>query len=551
MDKLIAYGADARNRIVAGARKLEDIVASTLGPKGHNVIISDGGIRPLITKDGATVSNHVDSEDPYEKIGIQMIKDVVSKVDSLAGDGTTTTTIYTTELLKEFNSMVNLGVDPNALRAGLELATKDAIELLEKRAVKTNDISSVAYVATNGNEELVKLLVEAYNSIGENGSVILADSYRRNGESYVEVSTGIRWEGGIPSSIFITNSADDTAVVEDPLIMIIATGVQSLEPLQPYIDLTKQNGKNLVIVAPYFEPKLWTQAVADGVLLLMSPGTSFSHVDLHEAIMDLAITVGTKVIPDADSAIKVVPDINDLGKAKLVVASVKETQITQVDEIDEDKLQVYDEYVNKLKTAIEAEDSELSQTVLESMKDRLARLSGGIATIHIGAPTPTEKEEKIALMTDAQNSIAGALQHGILPGGGTALLKVAQELADKKHDFKSEAARKGYETVLKVMRMLAKQLVSSVKPDDYQYIVQQVAHEKDFWTGYNVRTEQIEDLKKSKVVDSAAIEKFAMKYAASEIGAFIISDGVITNKVNNINYDVNDRKVLEAGNRKW
>ena len=155
------------------------------------------------------------------------------------------------------------------------------------------------------------------------------------------------------------------------------------------------NEKNLVIVAPYFEPKLWTQAVADGVLLLMSPGTSFSHVDLHEAIMDLAITVGTKVIPDADSAIKVVPDINDLGKAKLVVASVKETQITQIDEIDEDKLQVYDEYVNKLKTAIEAEDSELSQTVLESMKDRLARLSGGIATIHIGAPTPTEKEKKV------------------------------------------------------------------------------------------------------------------------------------------------------------
>lgn len=546
MDKLIVYGADARNRIVRGAEKLESIVASTLGPKGHNVIISDGGVRPLITKDGATVSSKTDSDDPFEKIGMQLIKDVVSKVDSVAGDGTTTTTIYSTNLLKETNNLINLGVDPNEVRKGIDTATKEAVESLEKHAVKTDDIAAVAHVATNGSNELVDLLVEAYSSIGENGSVVLADSYKRDGSSYVEVSKGIDWEGGIPSSLFITNSAEDTAVVEDPLIMVVATGVQDLEPLMPYIDITRKLERNFVVVAPYFEPKLFSKAASEGVLLLMSPGTSFRHVDLHEALMDLAVTIGTKVVPDLESAQSIVPDVEkDLGHAKLIVASVKSTKITQVDELDEEKAEQYEAYIEKLKAAI-GEDSELAQASIESLKERIARLSGGIATVHVGGLTPEEKEEKIALVQDAQNSIRSALDYGILPGGGTALLKVAQELADKKHDFSSEAMRKGYETVLKVMRLLAKRLVASVKPEDYQYIVQQVAHEKDFWSGYNVRTEQIENLKNSKIFDSAAIEILAMKYTASAVGSFAISDGVIVNKVPNLNYDVNDRRILEA-----
>lgn len=546
MDKLIVYGADARNRIVHGAEKLENIVASTLGPKGHNVIISDGGVRPLITKDGATVSSKTDSDDPFEKIGMQLIKDVVSKVDSVAGDGTTTTTIYSTNLLKETNDLINLGVDPNEVRKGIDAATKEAVESLEKHAVKTDDIAAVAHVATNGSNELVDLLVEAYSSIGENGSVVLADSYKRDGSSYVEVSKGIDWEGGIPSSLFITNSAEDTAVVEDPLIMVVATGVQDLEPLMPYIDITRKLERNFVVVAPYFEPKLFSKAASEGVLLLMSPGTSFRHVDLHEALMDLAVTIGTKVVPDLESAQNVVPDVEkDLGHAKLIVASVKSTKITQVDELEEEKAEQYEAYIEKLKAAI-GEDSELAQASIESLKERIARLSGGIATVHVGGLTPEEKEEKIALVQDAQNSIRSALDYGILPGGGTALLKVAQELADKKHDFSSEAMRKGYEAVLKVMRLLAKRLVASVKPEDYQYIVQQVAHEKDFWAGYNVRTEQIEDLKSSKIFDSAAIEILAMKYTASAVGSFAISDGVIVNKIPNLNYDVNDRRILEA-----
>lgn len=545
MNKHIEYGAKARNKIVAGASMLKDVVASTLGPKGHNVIIYDGGVRPLITKDGATVGNKIDTDEPFKKIGVLMIKDIVSKVDAIAGDGSTTTTIYSTELLENLNEQVNLGVNANEIRKGLNKATNDAVELLKKYSEKLTDIGAIAKISTNGSQELTDLIVEAYSSIGENGSVILADSWSRNGKSYVEVSKGIKYAGGIPSSLFITNSIDDTAVVENPLIMIVASGVSTLEPIAPYIELAKQQQRNLVIIAPYFEPVIYSKAASQGVLLLMSPGTSFSHVDLHEALMDLAITVGTKVVPDIDSAITVVPDLKDLGVAKHIVASAKETNIAQIDELDEEKAIAYEEYIEKLKKSIN-EDDELQLTVVEGLKERLARLSGGIATIHVGALTPTEKEEKIALLEDAQNSVASAFKYGVLPGGGTALLKVAQELSEKENKFDSEAERKGYEAVLQTLRIPAKRLIASVKPDDYQYIVQQVAHEKDFWTGYNVRTEQIEDLKKNKIIDSAAIEILALQYAASEIGSFIISDGVVVNENQNMSYDVNDRKIMEA-----
>lgn len=547
MNKTIIYGSDARNRIIKGINKVENIVGSSLGPKGHNVIIYDGGVRPLITKDGATILNKVDSEEPFEKIGILLIKDIVSKVDSVAGDGTTTTTIYSSELMREVNSLINLGVDANALRKGMDAATKDAINFLKIKAEKIEDIESIAKISTNENEELSQLLVKAYKSIGENGSIVLTDSYKRNGESYVVVSNGLNWKGGIPSDLFITNTADDTAVIENPSIMVLATGVKDLEPLKPYIDIARKLNRNLVFVAPYFEPVLWSQAAGAGVFLVMSPGTSLDHTTLHEALSDFAVVVGTKVVTSAENAINEVPDFEkDLGKAKLIVSSVKETKVTQLDEIDPSKAKQYEDYINKLKNSIE--DDETTPTVIENLKDRLARLSGGIAEIHVGALTPIEREEKAALLVDAQNSVASALKYGVLPGGGTALLKTSYYLSKNlkdKDEFKDEAFKKGYEAVLKCLKVPAQKLVSSVKPNDYQYIVQQVAHEKDFWNGYNVRKERVNNLKEDKVFDSAAIELFALEYSNSVIGSFVISDGVIVNSIDNIRYDVNDRSALE------
>ena len=539
------YGPAVRNEIVAGAKLLRDVVASTLGPAGRNVTIYENGARPLITKDGATVASKVDTDDTVKKIGILLVKDVVAKVDNVAGDGTTTTTIYTTELLDSLTKLVNLEVNAHEVRKGMERATKDAVEYLENKKEQLDDVEAIALVSVNGDKELAGLLTEAYNGIGENGSVVLADSWSRSGKSYVEISKGIRWEGGIPSSLFITDVVNDSAKVENPYIMVLASGVKELDNIITYNELIKREGRNLVVVAPYFEPTLFSKATAEGILFLMSPGTSFSHVDLHEALMDLAITVGTKVVPDTDSILRFVPSLNDLGTAKCIEATVKETNIAQADELDEAKAVEYVKYIEQLKAKIDGDDA-LQITAMEGLRERLARLSGGIATIYLGALTPTEKEEKAALLEDAQNSVSIALKNGVLPGGGTALLKAAQYLADQDVTFETEAERKGYEAVLKAMREPAKQLVKSVKPEDYQYIVQQIAHESDFWTGYNVREAKIENLKESKVIDSAMIEISALRYAASEVGSFIISDGVIVNANKHISYDVNDRRIVEA-----
>lgn len=549
MNKIIMSGVEPSKRIVEGAKKLKEVVASTLGPKGHNVLIYENGVRPILSKDGATVSYHVDSADPLEKIGMMLEKDVISKVNSEAGDGTTTTTIYSATLLEKLNDLKNLNIDPNELRKGMNIATKEVIEFFEKNKKPLESIRDVAMVSTNGNEELSDLFETAYNSIGENGSVVLADSYRRDGSSYTETSSGLKWNGGIPSDLFITNTATDTCVMENPLILVYASGVKTLEDLSSAITLADSNDRNLVVVAPYFEPKIWSQAASSGICLIMSPGDSLNHLDLHELLCDFAVTVGTKVIPDTANTNSIIKSIDDFGVAKLVVSSIKETQITQVDELEESKAEAYLKYIENLKKEIDDND-ELTIEMQNQKKDRLARLSGGVATVYIGGLTPEEKEEKCYLAEDAQHSIQSALKYGVLPGGGTAMLKAAQMLMSDEKIKKlklSDAALQGYKAVADTLREPAKYLVRSVKPDDYQYIVQQIAHEEIFENGYNVRTEKISNLEKDGVVDSAAIEIFATKYSASMIGSFILSDSVIVNAEQNMSIDMNDRKAASIG----
>lgn len=549
MNKVMNWnGTEVRKQILTGYEILYKMVSITLGPNGRNVIIDDGGPRPLVLKDGVTVANHVDSSNPLYKIGISLGKEIADKVDNTAGDGTTTSTIIGFNLMKSLNSLVDLGLDVNDIRSGLNRAVQDSVDLLVKMSKPMPDVRTIAAVASNGNQEIMDLCEEAYGSIGENGSVVLADSYSKTGRSYVEVSKGIRWEGGVPSDLFITDPISNTTTVSDPYVLIFASGIAKLDDLTPYIDIAKNDNRPLVLIAPYFEPELFTQASSKGVLLLSSPGTSFSHIDLHEALMDLAITLGTKVIPDTASALNVIEDIKDAGKAALITASIEETKVTQYKELEPAHAKSYKAYINKLKAQIDDDDA-LSQSRTEQLKDRLARLSGGIATIHVGALTPIEKEEKVASIIDAQHSIRSAMNYGVLPGGGTALLKVSQQLSDDidNKNFKSESEKRAYKAVLEVMRVPAKMLVASLKPEDYQYIVQQIAHEKDFNTGYNVRTGQVEDLFKSGIIDSAAIEINALKYSNSVIGSYILSDGVIYLGDRNMSYDVNDRKAMEAG----
>lgn len=546
MNKVITQDNEHMQKVLLGSKEIRNIVQSTHGPKGKNVIINDGSIYPKFTKDGATVAKACDTNDQYKYIGMSMIKQVIDKVDSLSGDGTTTSTIYTDTLLNEAYHLASLDLNVNEIRKGMNLASEQAEGYLKSKSIFTKDIRAIANVSSNGNKEISDLLYEAFSSIGEEGIVQLSDSYKRDGTSYVELSQGIKWNQGFPSSLFITDEIDSSAKIVNPYILIYSTGVEDLKPIENIINQTSRENRNLVIIAPYFDNSVFNYAASNGVLLINSPGKSLNKEKIQEEIQDLAIVVNTKIIPDVESTSNLINSLKDLGTASLVVSKINSTTITQPDELSEDHIKNYEKYVEGLKKRINDND-ELSINEMEFLHERIARLTGGIATIHVGAPTLIEKEEKIALITDAMNSVKSSLKDGILPGGGVAMLKTSDYLLQNKDIQKdlSDEAKKGYITVCKALRECAKSLYESVWPNDYQYKVQEISHEKDFNIGYNLITEQKCDLVKEGIIDAAAIEYNVVKYANSVVGSFILSKGIIVNENSNVNINYSDPKIME------
>lgn len=546
MNKIITQDNEHMQKVLLGSKEIRSIVQSTHGPKGKNVIINDGSIYPKFTKDGATVAKACDTNDQYKYIGMSMIKQVIDKVDSLSGDGTTTSTIYTDTLLSKAYHLASLDLNVNEIRKGMNLASEKAEEFLKSKSIFTKDIKAIANVSSNGNKEISDLLYEAFSSIGEEGIVQLSDSYKRDGTSYVELSQGIKWNQGFPSSLFITDEVDSSAKITNPYILIYSTGVEDLKPIENIINQTTRENRNLVIIAPYFDNSVFNYAASNGVLLINSPGKSLNKEKIQEEIQDLAIVVNTKIIPDVESTANLINSLNDLGTAALVVSKINSTTITQPDELSEDHIKKYETYVEGLKKRINDND-ELSINEMEFLHERIARLTGGIATIHVGAPTLIEKEEKIALITDAMNSVKSSLKNGILPGGGVAMLKTSDYLLQNKDIQKdlSDEAKKGYNIVCEALRECAKNLYKSVWPNDYQYMVQEISHEKDFNIGYNLITEQKCDLVKEGIIDAAAIEYNVVKYANSVVGSFIMSKGIIVNESNNVNINYSDPKIME------
>lgn len=542
MNKIILRGHDARKRMVKGAEYLSSIVRTTYGPYGHNVVIGKGSVRPVITKDGATVDNAVDSDDPFMKIGIQTIKDVVSKVDSTSGDGTTTATIYASELMKGAEKLASLGFNGRVVRKGLQAASDEAVKYLESKKSKVDDIRAIADVSSNGSKEITDLLVEAINSVGEDGAIQLDESTSKDGRSYVKVLSGYQWDFGFPSSKFISNFTDKSSIVKEPWILVSAQPIDSsedwdaLETLRGQAQLSK---KNLVIIAPFFNSAYYEEASKSGILFLISPGRNFSQEKQMDYLQDIAALVNTKVIPDWSSLSKVIEGVDDLGTCACITAHSNDTKITLPEELSEKAVKRLEDHVKELQKLID-ENDELSVAQCDALKERIASISGGIATIFVGALTPIEKEEKFALVLDALNSVNNAIKYGVLPGGGTALLKTSNYLLENCPKDFTEEEKAGWELVAHTLREPAKILIETAKPEDYQYIVQQVAHEKDFNKGYEMMSDKICDLLKEGIIDAAKIEMDVIRYSCSAISSFLLTDGIIVDAVKNANLDVVD-----------
>lgn len=544
----IIYGVESRQKILDGVQEIADAVTATLGPKGANVLIDDKTPRPLITKDGVTVAKSITFSDSYKRVGAALVKEAAARVDDIAGDGTTTTTLIISELLKKTAKLAALGFDRTEIRKGVEAATKSALAYLEehKTPVRTlDDIYTVAKVSANGNEEIASKIKEAYSLIGDNGTVHIAHGNNVAGETYVESSDGLDFDSGLADTAFV-NAPDGTATFEYPKILVMRETGDEISPYEAIMQLCKSNSTPLVIVAPNFSDIFMVRVKAKmsgtslQMALVYSPGLSFQKARLEDYLADLSAMLDTDIYtPGTLSNIKT---LDDLGDAELIKASVKRTTITAEVNQDSDR---YKSLVSSIKSVIDTEGQNgVTPEVIEAAKDRLARLTGGVAIVRVGALTPTELEEKLALYEDASRAVETSIEFGgVLPGGGTAMLRAADFLkkTEKKHRELSDTAKKGYEAVAETLREPAKKIIASVDNDNYQLIMSSILRKKQFSYGYNARAEKITDMLKDGIIDAYAVEHYALAYSSSIAQSFIATDCVVTPEDENVrvNYETN------------
>lgn len=531
----IIYGVESRQKILDGVQEIADAVTATLGPKGANVLIDDKTPRPLITKDGVTVAKSITFSDSYKRVGAALVKEAAARVDDIAGDGTTTTTLIISELLKKSAKLAALGFDRTEIRKGIAAATKDALLCLEnhKTPVKTlDDIYTVAKVSANGNEEIASKIKEAYSLIGDNGTVHIAHGNNIAGETYVESSDGLDFDSGLVDTSFV-NAPDGSATYEHPKILVMRETGDEIAPYEAIMQLCKSNGIPLVIVAPSFSDVLIVRLKSkiSGSSLqavpVYSPGLSFQKARLEDYLVDLSAMLNTDIYTPASlSSIKT---LDDLGDADMIKATVKRTTITADVNTDSNR---YKSLVASIKEVIDTEGQNgVAPEVIEAAKDRLARLTGGVAIVRVGALTPTELEEKLALYEDASRAVETSMKFGgVLPGGGTAMLRAASCLSklEKKHKELSDTAKKGYEVIIDTLKEPARRIIASVDAENYQLIISSILRKKQFSYGYNARTEKISDMIKDGIIDAFAVEYYALAYSSSIAQSFIATDCVIT-----------------------
>ena len=540
-------GHEARKRILGGVIKICDIVETTYGPYGHNVILAQG-LRPKITKDGATVAAEVDSDDPWEKMGIQLTKDVVSRVDTMSGDGTTTTTIYFRHLMEGAEKLASRDFNCRNVRKGIVRASDAAVDFLEKNKLKVKDIRAVVDISSNGSKEIADLLTEAIESVGEDGAIHLDESTRKDGKSFVRKSTGYTWNGGYPSSVFISDQTSKSSVVKNPWILISEQPLlededwDSLELLRSQAALSKVN---LVIIAPSFDAKFYKEAADAGILFIKAPGFGESPEKRMDHLIDISKITNTTVLSEWGSISKVFKGPGDLGSCETITCKKDMSTIVLPEELTEEHAKVIEDHVADLKKLVDSND-ELTPALVEHINNRIADVSGGVCTIFIGALTPTEKEEKYDLLLDSLNSVNNSIKYGILPGGGTALLKASHYLSENIPKDLTSEERAGWNLVAKTLTTPAEVLIKTAMPEDYQFIAQKVRNSEDFVEGYDLLNDEFTNMVDAGIIDAAKIEMDVIKYSASTVSSFILSDGSITSGNANCNLDVVDRYMAEG-----
>ncbi|WP_371346661.1 chaperonin GroEL [Ancylobacter sp. IITR112] len=519
--KEVKFAGDAREKMLRGVDILANAVKVTLGPKGRNVVIEKSFGAPRITKDGVTVAKEIELEDKFENMGAQMVREVASKSNDLAGDGTTTATVLAQAIVKEGAKSVAAGMNPMDLKRGIDLAVEAIVADLKKNARKVTSNSEIAQVGTisaNGDSEIGKYLAEAMEKVGNEGVITVEEA--KTAETELDVVEGMQFDRGYLSPYFITNAEKMRVEFEDPYILIHEKKLSGLQELLPVLEAVVQTSKPLLIIAEDIEGEALATLVVNKlrgglkVAAVKAPGFG----DRRKAMLqDIAILTGGTAISD-DLGIKLdTVTLAMLGRAKKVVLEKENTTIVDGAGSKKD----IEDRVAQIKAQIEETTSDYDR---EKLQERLAKLAGGVAVIRVGGATEVEVKEKKDRVDDALHATRAAVEEGVLPGGGVALLRSLKAL-DSVETANADQ-KTGVDIVRKAVQYPARQIASNAG-EDGSLIVGRILEKNDYAFGFNAQTGEYVDMYKAGVIDPAKVLRSAIQNAASVASLLITTEAMI------------------------
>ncbi len=519
--KQIAFDQEAREAMRRGVTKLARAVKVTLGPKGRNVVIQKSFGSPTVTKDGVTVAKEVELEDKFENMGARMVREVASKTSDVAGDGTTTATVLAEAIYNEGIKAVVSGVNPMLMKGGVEKAVEEIVEKLKSasKPVRTSskDLESVATVAANHDEEIGKIIAEAMEKVGKDGVITVEEGKTlRTEHEFVE---GMQFDRGYLSPYFITDSTKMEVELEDPLILIHEKKISSNKDLLPLLEKVLDKGRSILIIAEEVEGEALATLVINkmrGALkccAVKAPG----YGDRRKAMLeDIAkLTGGKAIFEDLGINLEAI-ELEDLGRATKVRIDKDNTTIIE----GKGKKDDIKSRIGSIQRELEKSTSDYDR---EKLSERIAKLSGGVAKINVGAATESEMKEKKARVEDAMHATRAAVQEGILPGGGVALLRASNGLKPSGLTHDEEV---GYNIVVRACRAPIQQIATNAGQDG-AVVMHKVLSEKDFNQGYDARNDAYVDMVKKGIIDPTKVVRSALQNAASVSTLLLTSDALI------------------------
>ncbi len=520
--KLIEFSLEARTKLKKGVDQLADAVKVTLGPKGRNVVIDKKFGAPTVTKDGVTVAKEIELEDPIENMGAQMVREVASKTSDVAGDGTTTATVLAQAIFAEGLKNVTAGANPMDLKRGIDLAVEAIVNNLKKlsKPVETSqEIQQVGAISANNDQSIGKIIAEAMDKVGKDGVITVEEA--KGTETTLEVVEGMQFDRGYLSPYFVTNADTMEAILDDPYILIHDKKISAMKDLLPILEKVAQSGRSLLIIAEEVEGEALATLVVNKlrgtlrVCAVKAPGFG----DRRKAMLeDIAILTGGTVISEEKGFKLENAQLSYLGQASRVVVDKDNTTIVE----GKGKREEIKKRINEIKVQIEKTTSDYDR---EKLQERMAKLSGGVAVLKVGAATEVEMKEKKARVEDALHATRAAVEEGIVPGGGVAYIRAMENLDVKAEN---DDQRTGVEIVKKALEAPIRHIAENAGWEG-SVVLQKVKDGKDDF-GFNANTEQFENLMKSGVIDPTKVARIALQNAASVASMLITTEAVVVEK---------------------